>query len=848
MKRKCLSVLAGLSVLLGASQNSQAQTNAVFGNTGPNSHIAVYFNQPVDTSVATGVKAKYLNNSFADTVVAYINRAKYSIDIAQYDYNQSAGYANIANALNSAYLAGKKVRWIYDSSQSNTGLALLNPGIRTLGSPTTSAYGIMHHKFIVIDANSSNPGDAVVSTGSEDWGITQFNLANNNLLFLQDSALAHAYLAQFNMMWGDTGAIPNTALSKFGPFKSDLGAHTFHIDGKLVELYFSPTDATNTHILSTINSANTDLYFGVFTFTSAADANAIVARQTAGVYVAGITDQNSSTGAAYPILTSGLGSNMKTFTGSGALVYHHKMAIIDPSNACSDPMVLTGSHNWTTSANTKNDENTLIIHSDTIANIYYQAFKAEYEALSGTLTPIAPCVPASCGTPSGLFASAITTSTATLNWAAVSGAVSYTVKYRVSGAGTWDSVTVSVNSAGVSGLSSSTDYEFVVEATCAAATSPYSSAATFTTLAAPCNVPTGQAADSITYTTAFVSWNPDATATGYVVEYRINSTATWSSVTTATDTVTLTGLAPGTNYEYRVASVCASGTGTFSLADTFTTVPAPPCTIPVALSATDITDTMTTISWGTVAGATLYTINYRVLGAGSWNTDTSSFSYKVLTGLVPGTSYEFRVRAECPGTSTAYSGSFIFVTAYNSCPVPYSLTATAVSATSAQLNWSATTGAASYLLRYRKIGTGAWNNSVRTVNSAILTGLTAAISYEFQVNAVCASGDSSGYAALAYFTTLPPVSVSNVAVAAPALLAQPNPTNGNVTVSYTLAETGPIVVAVYDMTGRLLTMAADQDNQPAGAYSYTVALPASGMYYVKLTTATGSSVVKVTRL
>jgi len=40
--------------------------------------------------------------------------------------------------------------------------------------------------------------------------------------------------------------------------------------------------------------------------------------------------------------------------------------------------VLTGSHNWSASANDKNDENTLIIHDATIANLFYQEFMARW--------------------------------------------------------------------------------------------------------------------------------------------------------------------------------------------------------------------------------------------------------------------------------------------------------------------------------------------------------------------------------------------------------------------------------------------------------------------------------------
>jgi len=47
---------------------------------------------------------------------------------------------------------------------------------------------------------------------------------------------------------------------------------------------------------------------------------------------------------------------------------------VDQSNTSSDPLVFTGSHNWSNSADGENDENTLIIHDATIANVYYQEF------------------------------------------------------------------------------------------------------------------------------------------------------------------------------------------------------------------------------------------------------------------------------------------------------------------------------------------------------------------------------------------------------------------------------------------------------------------------------------------
>lgn len=353
-----------------------------------NGKIKIYFNNPVNNSFSTGVNAIYLNNSMDDTLVAYINRAKYTLDIAVYNYQQSSGMADIASAINNAYSRGVTIRWIYDGSQSNSGMSALNSNIHTLGSPTTNDYGIMHNKFMIIDANSSNINDPMVWTGSTNWTKTHFNSNVNNSIIIQDKDLALAYLTEFNEMWGDVGAVPNLTNSKFGPYKSNNTAHSFIIGGSVVELYFSPSDATNSHVLNTIKSANTDLYFGMLTFSLSDNADSLINKKNQGLYVAGIIDQSSQIYSPYNSLTSSLGSNFKVYSQLTS-VYHNKILITDPCNISSDPSVVTGSYNWTTSADTKNDENALIIHDATVANIFYQSFYQNFSDLGGTLASCA---------------------------------------------------------------------------------------------------------------------------------------------------------------------------------------------------------------------------------------------------------------------------------------------------------------------------------------------------------------------------------------------------------------------------------------------------------------------------
>jgi hypothetical protein len=88
----------------------------------------------------------------------------------------------------------------------------------------------------------------------------------------------------------------------------------------------------------------------------------------------------------------------------------------------------------------------------------------------------------SCNIPTGLTSSNVTSTGATLSWAAVSGAVSYNLQWKASSSSTWTTVTGrTTTSYGLTGLTASTSYQFQVQTVCSAGSSAYSAAASFTT-------------------------------------------------------------------------------------------------------------------------------------------------------------------------------------------------------------------------------------------------------------------------------------------------------------------------------------------------------------------------------
>ena len=350
-----------------------------------NGKIKVYFNLSTDKTVSTGENAITLDQSIDDTIIAYLNRAKHTIDIAIYSFDNK-NISNISTAVNNASKRGVKVRIIADGSNNNPALSSINTAIPIVKSPLNmSPYGIMHNKFMIIDANSTNPNDPVLWTGATNWTDNQIKYDANDVIVFQDQAIAQGYKAEFDEMWGSTGDTPNKTNSQFGPFKTDNTPHEYTIGGVKVEVYFSPSDETEKQMIEKINSANTALCVAGMLITRYDFADKIVAISGAGVKTYILVDDTVSS-TAWSIFSADIPSQrLASYDGNTSGIMHHKYILIDPNDAGSDPMVITGSHNFTTAANTKNDENTVIIHDATIANLYYQEFVKRFTTNGGEI-------------------------------------------------------------------------------------------------------------------------------------------------------------------------------------------------------------------------------------------------------------------------------------------------------------------------------------------------------------------------------------------------------------------------------------------------------------------------------
>jgi phosphatidylserine/phosphatidylglycerophosphate/cardiolipin synthase-like enzyme len=362
--------------------------------------IRVCFNNPVDTTVATIENAQFSGVFTNDSIKAYIDKADSTLDIAVYNHSDNM----IANAINDAYERGVRVRYITCESTTTAALGTLNSNIPRIERP--EGMGIMHNKFIVIDADVAD--SAWVLSGSTNWTSSQIFDDPNHIIMVQDQSVARTYELEFNEMWGSDGNEPDDENAKFGSNKTNNTPHHFIVNGNDFEVYFSPTDNTTLNISNALKSADDEIDFALLVFTNNQLGTTIAEEHESGVEVNGIIEQINTEGSEYDFLVEE-GVNVISHQGFGDS-FHHKYCIVDHDNTDSDPLVITGSHNWSGAAETNNDENTMIIHDANIANQFFQEFNERMNEIENQVEPSFNCVGEACIDPmdgSGTYSSLV---------------------------------------------------------------------------------------------------------------------------------------------------------------------------------------------------------------------------------------------------------------------------------------------------------------------------------------------------------------------------------------------------------------------------------------------------------
>ncbi|SDJ53503.1 fibronectin type III domain-containing protein [Chryseobacterium jejuense] len=261
----------------------------------------------------------------------------------------------------------------------------------------------------------------------------------------------------------------------------------------------------------------------------------------------------------------------------------------------------------------------------------------------------------------------ITHTTAGVNLTGGSNIVTYLVRYRVAGTGTWTQIYASAALGNLpltlTGLSPATTYEVDVAAVCGGTTGTPTAITTFTTRCDP--TPPTVTISNITPTSALITWNPVVNSATYKMRWRKVGAPAWSSdvpLPGPGNTYQLNNLESFVTYEVQIANQCAGETSwnNFSNSKVFTTERI--CEIaPPGLTITQLLPTTAEVTWDAYPGAT-YVLRYRKVGIPSWTEVPTAVNTIILNGLVEMTKYEMQVVNICSGKPGTYTPPYYFTT------------------------------------------------------------------------------------------------------------------------------------------------------------------------------------------
>jgi hypothetical protein len=192
----------------------------------------------------------------------------------------------------------------------------------------------------------------------------------------------------------------------------------------------------------------------------------------------------------------------------------------------------------------------------------------------------------------------------------------------------------------------------------------YISNFTLPSCVAVCDAPATLNSAGITESGAFVSWSPVAGALSYTVEFKTSASSLFTTAGTTTATgLPLSGLTPGTVYDWRVRSNCSSGSSAFSQSQFVTaTGGGGTCAVPAGLrSVTGCGEA--SLFWDAVPGALSYNVEFKRTTSTVWTLLEAGTPFTSSVIYATGGTYNWRVLANCAGSSSAFANSLATIRA-----------------------------------------------------------------------------------------------------------------------------------------------------------------------------------------
>ncbi|NPV77506.1 MAG: phospholipase [Anaerolineae bacterium] len=319
----------------------------------------------------------WLSRGLLEQILAFIQRAKgasWALDIAIYEYELPA----IVQAVQDAHNRQVRVRVIYHGKpgdeQTRINCANL-VGLPEELKRERITSKIFHHKFIVLSrlVQGEYQPQAVLC-GSTNFTENGVYRQGNVVHILESPEISRQYQDLFEVIFNG-GSVTDTRkfINQNNPV--DLGNALF--------AGFSPRSNGNdlNALINLVDHANRDvlfctafnLYDGLEQSLLGAPNDSILryGLQNTRSRITGIHADRTASFSATALYSRGLEGWIKesTYGQRGNILIHTKMIIVDFTS--DQPVVISGSHNFSKSASSGNDENFLAIRSDTeVADMY----------------------------------------------------------------------------------------------------------------------------------------------------------------------------------------------------------------------------------------------------------------------------------------------------------------------------------------------------------------------------------------------------------------------------------------------------------------------------------------------
>ena len=361
------------------------------GAIGSQAYAREFVNAPPEADDPTSPEMKWLSRGLFEGLINFIGRAqdhRFELRAALYEFH----YQPVANAFAKQIEAGADVKIVYDdvsSYKTENRETIHAAGLDAAGAaiPRTVSAGIRHNKFIVL---TKNKRPVAVWTGSTNISVGGIFGHSNIGHVVWSESIASAYLEYWQRLADN---LTPTKLRPLNQAASPLPADKPPKNSVLPVFSARDADDSTTTLQWYADRMAEAKRFVCFTVAFNIDKafQKVIAQQNDVLrYIVKDDDlgQSEIIGKDRDVLFAAGG-----FLGQGWLAnfrkergnplnsndyIHTKFMLIDPLS--DDPLVITGSANFSNPSQRTNDENMLVIRGDTrVADIYFGEFMRVFE-------------------------------------------------------------------------------------------------------------------------------------------------------------------------------------------------------------------------------------------------------------------------------------------------------------------------------------------------------------------------------------------------------------------------------------------------------------------------------------